>query len=65
MFATSNRRPDDLHKNAIKRKSFIPSIELLKHRCLVYNLDSRTDYRKIEQVIGKAYFNPTSEPTAK
>ena len=65
MFATSNRRPDDLYKNGIQRQSFIPCIELLKHRCLAYNLDSGTDYRKIERVIGKAYFYPTSAPEAK
>ena len=38
----SSRHPDDLYKNGIQRESFIPAIELLKHRFVVTDLNSGT-----------------------
>lgn len=32
LFATSNRQPDELYINGVQRQSFIPCIELIKHR---------------------------------
>lgn len=46
MVTTSNRHPDHLYQNGIQRQSFLPTIALLKERCLVYNLDGELDYRK-------------------
>jgi len=37
-----SRHPDDLYKNGIQRSSFIPTIELLKTRFEVTDLDSGT-----------------------
>eukprot|EP00158_Paraphelidium_tribonemae_P002671 Partr_v1_DN25567_c0_g1_i3_m20921 putative lactation elevated len=64
MFTTSNRHPDELYKNGIQRDSFIPCIEAVKAKCSVYNLDSGTDYRKIERAIGQAFFSRDSKGKA-
>ncbi|KAI8855187.1 AFG1-like ATPase-domain-containing protein [Chytridium lagenaria] len=56
VFTTSNRHPDELYKNGIQRSSFIPTIELLKSRCLIHSLDSGTDYPS-------AFFHPLEKAT--
>lgn len=53
-----SRAPDDLYKNGIQRTSFIPCIELLKARCVVKDLDSKTDYRKLPRALSKVYYHP-------
>lgn len=42
---TSNRVPEDLYKDGLNRESFLPFIRLLRERCVIYNMDSDTDYR--------------------
>jgi len=58
MVMTSNRHPDDLYKNGIQRESFIPAIELIKHRFVVTDLNSGTDYRKMPRALSKVYYHP-------
>ncbi|CDO94472.1 unnamed protein product [Kluyveromyces dobzhanskii CBS 2104] len=58
LFATSNRKPDDLYINGIQRESFVPCIELIKKRTEVVLLDSPTDYRKIARPMSSVYYYP-------
>lgn len=58
LFATSNRHPDELYIDGIQRKSFIPCIELIKHKTEVVNLNSNTDYRRISRPISFVYLYP-------
>lgn len=59
LFATSNRKPDDLYINGVQRESFVPCIELIKERTEVVLLDSPTDYRKIPRPISSVYYYPS------
>ena len=58
LFATSNRKPDDLYINGVQRQSFIPCIELIKNRTHVIYLNSETDYRKIPRPVSQVYYHP-------
>ncbi|MEP6701432.1 MAG: cell division protein ZapE, partial [Betaproteobacteria bacterium] len=55
---TSNYHPDELYLNGLKRENFIPTIELIKDRLDVVNVDSGIDYRlrSMEQV--QVYHTP-------
>lgn len=63
IFMTSNRVPDELYKDGVQRKSFVPTIELLKLKSHVIYLDSPTDYRKIERPSQGTYFSPPDGQT--
>lgn len=42
---TSNFSPDELYENGLQRESFIPFINLIKHKLHLYKMDSDYDYR--------------------
>ena len=42
---TSNRAPDELYKDGLNRKLFLPFIALIKERLEVHELASATDHR--------------------
>src|ERR1044072_5355079 len=64
VITTSNRYPDDLYKNGIQRKSFIPCIELIKQKCQIQTLNSGTDYRKTQTETTGCYFYPLNSQTS-
>ena len=55
---TSNYAPDNLYPNGLQRERFLPTIELIKRRMDVLEVDAGNDYRRraLEQV--KVYQSP-------
>jgi protein AFG1 len=49
LVATSNRAPDALYEGGLQRALFLPFIEQLKQSCVVHDMASPTDYRKLAQ----------------
>ncbi|KAL7184734.1 hypothetical protein ACSBR2_026807 [Camellia fascicularis] len=50
LVATSNRAPDNLYEGGLQRDLFLPFISTLKERCVVLEIGSSTDYRKMTSV---------------
>jgi cell division protein ZapE len=55
---TSNRVPDDLYKDGLNRKLFLPFISLLKDQMVVHELASEVDYRQSVLAGSPSYFTP-------
>ncbi|XP_014510273.1 AFG1-like ATPase isoform X1 [Vigna radiata var. radiata] len=47
LVATSNRAPDNLYEGGLQRDLFLPFIASLKERCVVHEIGSSIDYRKM------------------
>ena len=45
LITTSNRHPSNLYENGINRSQFIPFIDMILQKCLVFDLSSSLDYR--------------------
>lgn len=60
VITTSNRVPDDLYKHGLNRDLFLPFIELIKERMVVYELASPTDYRQDRLAGSPVYFTPVN-----
>jgi cell division protein ZapE len=55
---TSNYHPDELYKGGLKREDFLPTIELIKARLDVIQVDGGVDYRKRALQRVKVYHAP-------
>nr|XP_010927973.1 AFG1-like ATPase [Elaeis guineensis] len=56
LVATSNRAPDQLYEGGLQRDLFLPFIETLKERCVVHEIGSSIDYRKLGSAEQGFYF---------
>ncbi|XP_042500687.1 AFG1-like ATPase isoform X2 [Macadamia integrifolia] len=56
LVATSNRAPDNLYEGGLQRALFLPFIATLKERCMVHEIDSSVDYRKMTSAEQGFYF---------
>ncbi|MCC3861667.1 cell division protein ZapE [Pseudemcibacter aquimaris] len=62
---TSNRIPDDLYKDGLNRGLFLPTIDMIKEKLEIIQLDGPTDYR-LERMKGMAvYHHPLGEKATK
>ncbi|MCX8226132.1 MAG: cell division protein ZapE [Sulfitobacter sp.] len=57
---TSNRVPDDLYKDGLNREIFLPFIELIKGKMVVWELTSPRDYRQDRLAGSQSYFCPVN-----
>lgn len=55
---TSNRLPDDLYKDGLNRQLFVPFIDLIKEKLVIWELASPTDYRQNRLSGSPTYFTP-------
>jgi len=63
VITTSNRPPEDLYKGGLQRNLFIPFIDLLKEKCTVHVMRSKTDYRLTGTRSLKVYHSPLGKET--
>ncbi|XP_064998561.1 uncharacterized protein LOC103980010 isoform X6 [Musa acuminata AAA Group] len=56
LVSTSNRAPDQLYEGGLQRDLFLPFIETLKERCVIHEISSSTDYRKMGSAENGYYF---------
>ncbi|KAK8965052.1 hypothetical protein KSP40_PGU011536 [Platanthera guangdongensis] len=56
LLATSNRSPDSLYEGGLQRDLFLPFIDSLKERCVVHEIGSSTDYRRLTSAEQGFYF---------
>ncbi|KAI8109820.1 hypothetical protein M9434_001099 [Picochlorum sp. BPE23] len=56
LVATSNRHPDALYEGGLQRQLFLPFIDTLKKKCVIHDMDSERDYRKLAHHASGLYF---------
>ncbi|XP_030523645.1 AFG1-like ATPase [Rhodamnia argentea] len=56
LVSTSNRAPDNLYEGGLQRDLFLPFIAALKERCVVREIGSLVDYRKMTSAEQGSYF---------
>ncbi len=57
---TSNRHPDELYKDGLNRQLFVPFIEMIKAKLVVWELTSPVDYRQDRLAGEQVYFHPAN-----
>lgn len=64
MVTTSNRPPQDLYKDGLNRKLFLPFIDLICARLVVHELSGPTDHRQSALNASTRYLTPLGPETA-
>ena len=59
---TSNRPPDDLYKDGLKRQLFLPFIAFLMENLVIHDMQSSIDFRQQRLLGDQVYFAPNDEP---
>jgi len=62
---TSNIKPDELYKDGLQREQFLPFIDILKKKTLIFELSTSIDYRLLFLKNKKKFFSPITEETKK
>lgn len=60
---SSNTKPDDLYKNGVHRKRFLPAIAAINEHCEVVYLNELRDYRIGRKPLVDAYLYPLNQQT--
>ena len=60
---TSNRPPELLYRNGLKRELFLPFIALLREQLEVIRIESPQDWRRNSGAVRSVYFTPLSDST--
>ncbi|WP_410497627.1 cell division protein ZapE [Chitinibacter sp. S2-10] len=63
LVTTSNYAPDGLYPNGLQRANFLPTIELLKAKLDVLNVDGGQDFRLRTLTAARTYLQPNNEAT--
>jgi cell division protein ZapE len=61
LITTSNQPPGNLYLNGIQREQFLPAIQLIKDKTIVYHIESKKDYRLHHLEQAGVYFSPLGE----
>jgi predicted ATPase len=56
LVATSNRAPDRLYEGGLQRNLFLPFIARLKEACVIHDMQSPVDYRRLARHQRGLYF---------
>ena len=61
MLSTSNRPPEGLYEHGLNRSLFLPFIDLLRQKCLVFDIDQAhgVDYRQTQAGFKDVFFPKT------
>ena len=59
--ATSNRTPDDLYKDGLNRKLFLPFIVLIKNSLIIHKITTNIDYRQKKLSSETLYYSPINK----
>ena len=62
---TSNTKPDELYKDGLQREQFLPFINILKKKTLIFELSTGIDYRLLFLKNKRKFFSPITEETKK